>query len=53
MKPIQNILVVGGDTTGRLTAALFACTLGTAGGGVQVTFGESGEAPALAAAGHA
>ena len=53
MKPIQNILVGGGDTAGRLTTARLACTLGTAAGGVQATLCESGEVPALAAAGRA
>jgi len=43
MKPIQEVLIVGGGTAGWLTAAFLAKTLGTAAGGVKITLIESSE----------
>ena len=44
MKPIQNVLIVGGGTAGWLTAAFMAKTLGTASPeGVRITLVESSD----------
>jgi tryptophan halogenase len=44
MKPIKNVLIVGGGTAGWLTAAFLASTLGTRSGeGVRVTLVESAD----------
>jgi tryptophan halogenase len=44
VKPVQNVLIVGGGTAGWLTAAFMARTLGTStGAGVQITVVESSD----------
>jgi tryptophan halogenase len=44
MKPIKNVLIVGGGTAGWLTAAFLARTLGSqAQNGIQITLIESRE----------
>ncbi len=43
MKPIRDILIVGGGTAGWLTAAFLARTLGTAAGGIRITLVESAD----------